>query len=407
MPSTARPRRTQPIHVTTASMRAANRAALVAAVRRHGPITRSALSEWTGLSKGAVSSLVAELLRDGVLYEEDAAAGGRNRALHLNRALGVALGIELGTSECRGIATDVAMNPVRRSLQPVTSVTVEASIGLIAAMARQLLEGETRPCLGLAVALPALTDAEGQRVVFSEGLGWSDVPLAGRLSDILGVPVRVTNRPRAGAMGEHWYGAGVGVDDMVYVSVSDGIAAGAFIEGRPLIGATGYGGEFGHTTVLLDGPPCVCGNRGCLETVASLPAIRQAIRQRVRVGADTSLREPIAYRDIIAAVRDGDALALGEVRRASEYLGVGVANLINLFNPSLVIIGGYLAEAGEMVIHSIRKAAQRRAFPVSYRHVQIQRNALSLDSACVGACALVVNGYIAGLEPALCGSPWG
>ncbi len=150
----------------------------------------------------------------------------------------------------------------------------------------------------------------------------------------------------------------------------------------------------------------LCGNRGCLETVASLPAIREAIRGRLRRGEDARLCEPITYQAIIAAARDGDALVLEEIRKASDFVGIGVANLINLFNPSMVIIGGYLAEAGEVVLNAIRKTAQRRAFPLSYGDVQIQRNALSLDSACVGACALVVNEYVAQMEPALLRSNW-
>ncbi len=391
--------------MTATSMRAVNRATLIAAVRRTTGLTRAALSEATGLSKGAVSSLVAELLKSGVLYE-GGKDGSRNRALHLNNALGVALGIEVGRSECRGIVTDIGITPLGHTLQQVSSTSVESYIGLICTMARDLLAAEQRPCLGLTVAVPGPTDPAGQVVVFSESLGWSDVPLARRLSAELGFPVSIANRPRAGAMGEHWYGAGLGVDDMVYVSVSDGIAAGVFIGGRLFLGATGYGGEFGHTTVLVDGPECVCGNRGCLETVASLPAIREAIRGRLRRGEDARLCEPITYQAIIAAARDGDALVLEEIRKASDFVGIGVANLINLFNPSMVIIGGYLAEAGEVVLNAIRKTAQRRAFPLSYGDVQIQRNALSLDSACVGACALVVNEYVAQMEPALLRSNW-
>ena len=384
-------------------MRAANRAALIAAVRGRGGMTRTAFGQATGLSKGAVSSLVAELVEDGVLYEEGGAVGRRNRALHLNDALGVALGIELGTSECRGILTDITVTPLCHALCPVSSTSVESSIGLITSIARDLLAGESRPCMGLNVAVPGPTDAASKVVVFSESLGWTDVALARRLTDALGFPVSITNRPRAGAVGEHWYGAGIGVDDMIYVSISDGIAAGVFIGGSLVAGATGYAGEFGHTTILIDGPECVCGNRGCLETLASLPAIREAIRTRVRLGEASGLREPITYQGIIAAARDGDGVARGEIRKASEYLGVGVANLINLFNPSLVIIGGHLAGAGEVVLNGIRKTAQRRAFPLAFGDVQIQRNALSLDSACIGACALVVHEYVGRMEPALLG----
>jgi len=393
-------------HMTASAMRAVNRAAVTATVRRKGSVTRAALCAETGLSKGAVSSLVAELIRDGVLCEDGAEGGRRNRVLRLNDAVGVALGVEMGTLMCRGIATDIAITPLQHVVRPVTSTSVESTISLIASMARELLAGESRPCLGLTVAVPGPTDAEGHLVVFSESLGWSDVPLAGRLTDALGYPVRVINRPRAGAIGEHWYGAGRGVDNMIYVSVSDGIAAAIYIDGRLFAGAQGFGGEFGHTTMLIDGPPCVCGNRGCLETVASLPAIREAIRARMRRGETTSLTEPITYQAIIAAARDGDALALEEVRSASEFVGIGVANLIDIFNPSLVIVGGYLAEAGEVVLNAVRRTAQRRTFPLTYRSVQIQRNALSLDSACVGACAQVVNEYVARMEPALAGDTW-
>jgi len=166
-------------------------------------------------------------------------------------------------------------------------------------------------------------------------------------------------------------------------------------------------GNVGHTTILIDGPECVCGNRGCLETVASMPAVIRSIQARLQGGEPSTLNRlldetaQLTHYDVIAAARDGDAVMLDEIRKASRYVGIAVANLMNLFNPSLVIIGGQLAEAGEMVVNTVRNTAQRRAFPLSFTGVQIVRNALGADSVCIGACALVVDQYIAQIEPAL------
>ncbi len=389
------------------SIRAINRARIISLVRRRPRVTRADLSRRTGLSKGTVSNLVAELLSEGVLSEESGSGRRRNAGLWLNGRAGLAVGIELSPDECRAVVTDMEMNALQRLQRPLGSARVEQAAEAVAGLVSEALAGTAEPCLGVTVAVPGPTDAQGQTVIFSESLGWSDVPLAARLAERLPCPVSVVNRPRAGVLGEHWYGAGVGIDDLIYVSLSSGVAAGILIGGQLFTGAFGYNGEFGHTTILADGPQCICGNRGCLEAVASLPAIGQAIEGRLRRGEPSVLRRSwdgvgrLTYQEIIAAARDGDPLAVDEIRNASRYVGVGVANLIDLFNPSRVIVGGRLAEAGEIVLNTVRETAQRRAFPLSYGGVQIVRNGLGADSVCIGACALVVDRYIAEAGPAL------
>jgi len=390
------------------SIRAINRARIVSLIRRQPGMTRAELSRVSRLSKGTVSNLVGELLAEGFLYEDHGEGKRqRNAGLWLNRNGGLAIGFELSPGECRGMLSDMEINPLRRVHQPLASNRVEETVEAILTLTQELLAGAQGHCLGLAVGVPGPTDAKGQRVVFSESLGWSDVPLAEKLAGRIGVPVTVINRPRAGVLGEYRYGAGAGSRDLIYVSISSGIGAGIILGDRLFTGSFGYGGELGHTTVVAEGAECVCGNRGCLETVASMPAIAQAITARLRAGEPSvlaaTLREQGCLRahDITAAVRDGDSLARDEVKKASRFVGIAVANLIDLFNPTRIIIGGQLAEAGEIVINTVRETAQRRTYPLSFSDTQIVKSALAADSVCIGACALVIDRYIAEAELSL------
>jgi predicted NBD/HSP70 family sugar kinase len=339
---------------------------------------------------------VAELLAEELLYEREGRADRqRNSALWLNRNAGFAVGIELAVGECRGVLTDAEIRPLKGRQRRLSSTRVEETIETLYGLITDLLEGMEGPCLGVVIGVPGPTDESGQTLLFSESLGWSDVLLVQRLGERLPYRMRLINRAQAAAWGEYWVGAGVGAGDLVYVSISSGIAAGILLEGQLYMGARGLSGELGHTTILLDGAPCVCGNRGCLETVASVPTIVQAIKERRHTA------ESLSVQDIVTAARDGDAIVCEEIRKAGRYIGVAVANLIDLFNPSRVVIGGQLAEAGEIVLNTIRETAQRRTFPMSFAGVQIVRNALGADSVCIGACTLVVDQYVAQVEPAL------
>jgi predicted NBD/HSP70 family sugar kinase len=378
------------------SIRAINRARLLFLIRRQPGLTRTDLSRLTGLSKGAISNHVAELLDEGMLYEKEALGDRqRNSALWLNRNAGVAVGIELAADECRGVLTDAEIRPLKHSRRRLVSTRVEETIEMVHELIVELLARETAPCLGVVIGVPGPTDEPGQTLMLSESLNWSDVPLVQRLSERLPYRMRLINRAQAAAWGEYWYGAGNGAGDLVYISISSGIAAGILIEGQLFTGSRGFSGELGHTTVLTDGAPCVCGNRGCLETVASVPAIIRAIKARGR------LEELLSVQDVVAAVRDGDAVVVDEIKKAGRYIGIAVANLIDLFNPSRVIIGGQLAEAGEIVLSTIRETAQRRTFPLSFAGVQIVRNNLGADSVCIGACTLVIDQYVAEAESTL------
>jgi glucokinase-like ROK family protein len=390
------------------STRGINRARIISLIRTQPGLTRTDISKQSGLSKGTISKHVEELLNEGLLYEKSPGESRqRNTKLWLNRNAGYAVGLELSVDGCRGILTDMELKILKQVRYNLPSTRVEETIELLKDIIQELTAGLEDQCLGVAIAVPGPTDVHGGTILFSESLGWTDVPLANKLAAQISYPVTLINRPRAGLWGEYWCGIGSGCDDLIYVSISSGIAAGILINGQLFTGAFGNSGELGHTTILVDGLPCVCGNRGCLETVSSMPAILQSITQQLQQGSPSVLQEKyqqqknIQYNDVIEAARDGDGLVQDEIRNAGRYIGIAIANLIDLFNPSQVIIGGQLAEAGEIILNPIRFTAQRSAFPLSFSGVKIVRNSLGEDSVCVGACVLVVDQHIAEVEPAM------
>ncbi len=396
------------------AVRSINRARIISVIRGNPGIYRADISRITGLSRATISALVDELISEGFLYE-DRGGGARQRrlGLYVNRDAGVAIGLEFRPGECRGIVSDLGMRVLCRTVLPLTGTTIQATLEALVATYHRLLAQTDRPCLGVAVAVPGPTDAAGQTLMFSPNMGWGEVPLGPYLAERLQQKVLIVNVPVAMTLGECWQGSGVGVDNVVHINVSSGIGGGVVVDGRLLRGAHGYGAEIGHTTVLPDGPACACGNSGCLEVLASVPAIIKSARERATAeGAsmegwgEGDANDPSCYAELILAARDGNPIVLDRVRQASQYLGIAVANLIDLFAPSLVIIGGPLAEIGELVINTVRETAQRRALPICFGGVTITRGKLGQDAGCIGACGLVIDRYVTEVEPAMRGSAY-
>jgi glucokinase len=226
--------------------------------------------------------------------------------------------------------------------------------------------------------------------------GWHDVPLGALLTERLGMRVFVENDANAAAVAEWWVGAGRGVSDLIYVTVSTGIGGGIIIGDRLLHGVSGTAGEVGHMTIDVNGPPCPCrrGN-GHLEALATGPAIARMARAEVAAGKQSVLHEMAGGRPeaitatmVEDAARDGDAVASEVFIRAATYLGIGMANLLNIFNPERIVIGGGVSKAGEMLFGPVRRVARERAFERPGRDAEIVPAALGDDVGAVGAAAV-------------------
>jgi len=251
--------------------------------------------------------------------------------------------------------------------------------------------------VGVGVAFPSRTDRDRGVVYEPPRLGgWEKETAFGPLlAREVGETVYVENDAKTAALGEAWIGAGRGVRDLVYVTVSTGIGGGLILGGQLYRGAQGTAGEIGHVTVDPEGPLCYCGNRGCLEMLASGPAIARQGQAAVARGARTALQsladhpEAITAASIADAARAGDALATTLFNRAGTYLGLVLGNLVTVLSPKMIIVGGGVSKAGDLLLEPIRRGVCDRAYPAPVPEVSVVPAALGDDVGIIGAAALV------------------
>jgi len=227
---------------------------------------------------------------------------------------------------------------------------------------------------------------------------WEDYPLRDVIQERLGVPTVVGNDANAAALAEQRFGAGQGKQDLIYITVSTGVGGGIIVNGELLLGAHGLAGEVGHIIVEPDGPPCGCGSRGCLEALASGPSIARQARRRILAGESSRALElaqgdpnAITAKILNQAAQEGDRLAVDVFRQAGAYLGIALVSLLHLFDPSIVVIGGGVSKAGDLLLQPACEVVRQRCMNDRYwRDTPIVPAALGDDVGLLGALALVL-----------------
>lgn len=221
-----------------------------------------------------------------------------------------------------------------------------------------------------------------------------NIPLRDDIAQGLGVKTFLTNDANAAALGEAYFGAGRGTRHFIYITISTGIGGGIIIDGQLYTGSSGVAGEVGHMTIAADGPPCHCGNQGCWEALASGSALAREARQKISEGAKTSILDYIAgdINKVTAEIvqqagEQGDGLAEELIAQTGYFLGVGLANLINIFNPELIVIGGGLSNMGERLLKPAFRVAEERSFRQAFQKVRLARAELGPNSGILGAAA--------------------
>jgi len=310
------------------------------------------------------------------------------------------LALDLGGSQFRvALADGEGKFLCRRAAPTCSEEGQEQVLRRIVSLVREVMaEGGSTGVRGMGVAAAGPLDPEKGVIRSSPNLpGWRDVPLKRLLERDLNIPVWVDNDANLAALGEHRCGAGRGVDNLVYLTVSTGIGSGIILGGKLLHGSTGLAAEAGHMTIDIHGPVCKCGNVGCLEVMASGTAIARMAVERIARGEVSAIVEmaggdlgEVTAVVVEEAARDGDRLAVEVMEEAAASLGVGVVNLLHLFDPQLVIIGGGVARGGEMVLEPVRRVIAERAMP-PYRDVPVVASALGDDAGLVGAVALALD----------------
>ncbi|MEJ2739652.1 MAG: ROK family protein [Dehalococcoidia bacterium] len=257
---------------------------------------------------------------------------------------------------------------------------------------------QTKEFSGIGVAIAGVLDSKNGILTSSPNLPhWRNVPLKQIIQDRLGLATFLINDANAAALGEHRFGAGTGAQDLVYLTVSTGIGGGIIIDGKLYEGSTGSAGELGHMTINAEGPRCNCGSYGCLEVLASGTAVAREAVERINRGETSLLKDMkedasnIRAEDVAKAAKQGDKLAAEIIADASYYLGIGLANIVNIFNPQVIIIGGGMSKMGRMLIEPAKKVVKQRAFKLPARAAHIVRARLGNDSGIIGAAAHVIN----------------
>jgi len=312
----------------------------------------------------------------------------------------VAVAVDLGGTHLR-----TAVCTAQGRILSRTKTETEAHLGAEHVVARMadLIRNAVRDIpresvLGVGIGAPGPLNPHTGIIINCPNLpGFEDYPLRDRIAGMVGLPTIVENDANAAAVGEHRFGAGKGFCHIVYLTISTGIGGGIIADNRLLWGNTGLAGEVGHMTLEANGPRCNCGNIGCLEVLAAGPAIARNAREAIGSGRATTIldmtpnRDPerISARIVTDAAKAGDALAAELLAHAGFYIGVGVVNLLHLFNPGRVIIGGGVSFAGDLLFEPIRRTVAERATPIFLKGVDIVPAALGDDAGLLGAASLV------------------
>jgi len=252
----------------------------------------------------------------------------------------------------------------------------------------------TAEFVGVGVGAPGPLDTREGIVFLTPNLGWVNLPLRQRLADLLGLATTLDNDANCAILGEWWRGAAQDTQQAIGFTIGTGIGGGIIVDGKLYHGASDCAGEFGHMTIDVGGRRCNCGNYGCLEAYASGPAIALRTAEAIESGAESSIRQyvdgdlsRITAQTVYLAAQDGDELALEVVRDTAKYLGAGVANLINVFNPEVVVICGGVTLAGDRLFLPLRQEVARRAFKPAVQACRIVPGMLTGTAGVYGAVA--------------------
>ncbi len=368
----------RPSMTNSAAMRESNLSSILRHLHQHAPTSRSALAEMTGLNKTTVSRLVEDLMGLELIHVVgQGLSDGRGRRavlLDINPGGGFIVSAEINVDYIVVVCADFSSRILWRRLESTASLAgpkavVERTLYLLR---RAIAFGSDRlpKFLGLALGVPGLVDSSDGTLLFAPNLRWSDVPLGRVLREHFPARTFVENEANLAALGEYYFGAAQGYDQVLYISAGVGVGGGLVHHGQLLTGAAGFAGEFGHMTMDPEGRLCGCGNRGCWETQASQSALFRGIRASLSEETPSLLSEltggntnDLSVALAIEAAERGDAVALEAFRAVGRALGIGIASLVNAFNPDLVVFGGPLSEGGPYIFPSLKQEVHRRALP--------------------------------------------
>jgi len=357
-----------------------NRQIVLNLVRAWQPVSRADLARLTGARRGAISLIVNDLIGQGVLFEGakgEAPRGRKPQFLYIDSRKRCVIAVDVRPTRTSFMVTDLLTEPVIGVSHFATQTDPARFIKALAGRLHRILDDhkDLGQCEGIGLVVPGMVDREGSCISFAPRLGWRDFPLRDLLARETGLPVHIENSGRACAIAQVW---GVRREagrssDFVFLSVSDGLGVGVVVNGEVVRGRHNVAGEFGHTPLNVDGPPCACGASGCWEAyVSNLATLSRYF------GREISPRRPIpaefasfTVEDLVARARGGDAKAMAALQTTARYLGLGLASVVNVADPTRIFLSGEIIAAWDLSEATVRQALAGRVLAPAASSIDI------------------------------------
>jgi predicted NBD/HSP70 family sugar kinase len=368
-----------------------NLSSIFKAIRKQGPISRIELTKITGCSAGTVSNHVRTLIRKGFVIEtqKGISSGGRKPIqLMINPNKAYIFSIEIEVTRIKIVVFDLEIKVVTKSVIPIIykdnyMKTLEQVFFEIDKMIEEK-DLKLDNLLGIGVAVPGLIDKVKGILEFAPNLGWKNVHLSKIFKDKYGLPITLNNEAKVAAIGER-ESIYPKINNMVFVSINEGIGCGIFFNGELYRGASGNAGEFGHIIIDTNGPACHCGNKGCWETLASESYI---VNRYLKL---SNSNKELTKKEIYQLGKNGDKKIIEIFNEAGRSIGIGLVNIINGLSPELIVIGGGIIEIKDYIYDEIVKILEESALSISYRSVKIKFSKLGSLAAVYGMADLIIN----------------
>ncbi len=379
-------------------IRGMNRSTVLNTILSEGPISRAALAQLIGLSPASITNLTSDLIEEGLIREtrEGESSGGRRPILlAINPDGGFVVGLKLTEEKLIGALTDLSAQVRSHRVTDLDGTHPREIVRKVSEAVDALIQAAdvSRDSLrGVGLGMAGVVDAERGISRQQPFFGWRDVPLGSMLQEELQTMVHIDNDVKALTMAELLYGAGQGVSEFLTITVGRGIGLGIVVNGQLYRGSRGGGGEFGHIIVDPDGPPCSCGRTGCLEAFA---AERSLIREGQKAVKSNQLPEFQSLDQLIELGQAGDPAAKRIFSEAGRVLGREVANLINIFNPELILVSGEGTRIGDLIFDPMRKAIAECAMSTLRDDTEVRVDHWGDDAWAIGAASLVLQDYFA------------
>lgn len=373
-------------------------------IRKKGPISRSEIAEFLDLTPATISNITSELIDKKLIVEAecgDSSGGRKPIMLRIRTDYYRVIGIYIGSMKIKIIAADLMANMKYKKEFDYDSdeVTLEKIHEILDAEIREIVkkyQAKGKKVVGIGIGIHGLVDPTRGVSIFAPNLHWKNVNIKEDFEKELGIPVFVDNNTRTMGLGESWFGTGKNVSSFFCLNVEYGVGGSLFIDDKVFSGASFGAGEIGHTTVDINGDVCSCGNRGCLETVASVKALLKFAYEgyeehkdsKIFVGKSILSAKDIMAQDIFDAIKMGDSFAIELIQRIGKNLGIGIANIINIFNPQLVIINGGIISTGEFLLEPIVQTVREKGFASSVNSTEIVLSKLGNVAYLKGAVVL-------------------